>query len=194
LGLVRSDIAELRAGTPLTLRFTVVMAATCRPIVGANVDVWQCDALGVYSGVPAPASGDEAGSSPPSQTIPPAQSGTGTFLRGIVKTDGAGVATFQTLYPGWYPGRTPHIHVKVRLDDTPVHTGQCYFDDALTDAVYQAAPYNSHTGRDTTNATDHIYQRGGAESMLTVISAPGAGYVASMTLAIAGASGRDSRL
>src|SRR5439155_574562 len=88
--------------TVLTLRLTVLDASTCKPIKGAAVDIWHCDALGVYSGVP------------------PAAAST-TFMRGIQRTGAAGVATFQTVYPGWYPGRTVHIHVKVHVGGNVVH-------------------------------------------------------------------------
>ena len=92
---LRRDIRAGRPGRPMTLRLTVVDAATCRPIKGAAVDVWHCDAGGAYSGF------DD----------PPAES----FLRGIQRTDAKGVAAFRTIYPGWYPGRAVHIHVKVHV-------------------------------------------------------------------------------
>ena len=90
---VRRDIREGRPGQKLLLRTTVVDASTCKPIKGAAVDVWHCDAGGVYSGV---------------------GGNTGTFLRGIQRTDRNGLASFVTIFPGWYQGRTTHIHVKVQ--------------------------------------------------------------------------------
>ena len=66
-----------------------------------------------------------------------------TFLRGIQKTDAKGVATFKTIYPGWYQGRTVHIHVRVSLGGNVVHTGQLYFPDSVTDKVYARSPYSS---------------------------------------------------
>src|SRR3989440_6690446 len=91
---LRRNITEGRPGTPLTLRLRVVDASTCKPIKNAAVDVWHCDALGAYSGFGA-------------------GSGNRTFMRGVQRTDANGFATFQTVYPGWYQGRTVHIHVKV---------------------------------------------------------------------------------
>jgi protocatechuate 3,4-dioxygenase beta subunit len=91
---VRRNITEGKPGLPLTLQATVVNASTCKVIKGANVDIWHCDAGGVYSAF---------GSSSPDQT----------FLRGVQPTNAKGVATFQTIYPGWYMGRAVHIHVKV---------------------------------------------------------------------------------
>src|SRR5947199_6684787 len=116
--LVRRTITEGRPGTPLTLRLGVVDASTCRPIKGAAVDIWHADAAGVYSGF-----GQGAASR--------------TFMRGIQRTDAKGTATFRTVYPGWYQGRTVHIHVKVHVAGTVAHTGQLYFPDTLTDAVYR---------------------------------------------------------
>ena len=88
------------------------------------------------------------------------------FLRGIQKTDAKGVATFKTVYPGWYQGRTVHIHVKVSLGGNVVHTGQLYFRDAITDKVYTRSPYSSRPGRSTRNPDDSIYRNGGSRSTL----------------------------
>jgi protocatechuate 3,4-dioxygenase beta subunit len=130
---VRRNIREGRPGTPLTLRLTVVNASTCRAIRGAAVDVWHCDALGEYSGV---------------------QGNEGTFMRGVQRTNAKGLATFLTAYPGWYRGRTVHIHVKVHIGGNVVHTGQLYFPDSVTDAVYRRAPTTpARTGRPATSPT-----------------------------------------
>ena len=159
---VRRNITDGHPGTPLTLRLAVVDAATCRPIKGAAVDVWHADALGVYSGV---------------------QGNTGTFMRGIQRTDAKGLAVFRTVYPGWYRGRTVHIHVKVHVGGSVVHTGQLYFRDTLTDAVYRKAPYSKRPNRDTRNATDPIFGSGGRRSMLTV-RRHGAGYTGSIRMGV----------
>ena len=144
---VRRNITEGRPGTPLDLRLTVVDASTCKPVKGAAVDIWHADALGVYSGV---------------------QGNTGTFMRGIQRTDASGLARFTTVYPGWYQGRAVHIHVKVHLGGNVVHTGQLFFPDTLTDAVYTKAPYDTRGARDTRNATDSIFRNGGSRSLLTL--------------------------
>ena len=83
------------------------------------------------------------------------------FLRGMQRTDAKGVATFRTIYPGWYPGRTVHVHVMVHVGGNVVHTGQLYFPDALTDTVYRRAPYNRRPGRSTRNAADSVYGTAG---------------------------------
>ena len=163
---VRRNITEGRGGIPLRLRLEVVDASTCRPIRGAAVDIWHCDAGGVYSGFGAGAASR-------------------TFMRGIQLTDRNGVAVFDTVYPGWYRGRTVHVHVKVHVGGNVVHTGQLYFSDTLTDAVYKKAPYSRRPGRDTRNATDAIYRNGGSRSRLAVRRRQkAAGYLGSITMGI----------
>ncbi|HEX6699212.1 MAG TPA: intradiol ring-cleavage dioxygenase [Gaiellaceae bacterium] len=162
---VRRNITEGRPGTPLTLRLTVVDASTCRPIEGAAVDIWHADAAGVYSGF-----GQGARNR--------------AFMRGIQRTDAKGIATFRTVYPGWYQGRTVHIHVKVHVGGNVVHTGQLYFSDALTDIVYRKPPYSSRPGRDVRNAKDFVFANGGKRSMLTVRRS-GAGYLGTIAMGVA---------
>ena len=160
---VRRNITEGKPGVPLTLRLTVVDASTCRPLRGAAVDVWHCDAAGVYSGV---------------------QGNAGSFLRGIQRTDAKGLALFRTIYPGWYPGRTVHVHVMVSLGGNVVHTGQLYFADAVTDAVYRRRPYSRRPNRDPRNAGDPIYRNGGRRSTLK-LRRSGSAYVGSITMGVA---------
>jgi protocatechuate 3,4-dioxygenase beta subunit len=162
---VRRNITEGHAGRPLTLRLAVVDASTCKAVKGAAVDIWHCDAGGLYSGE---AANDTVGQ---------------TFLRGIQKTDAKGVAVFDTIYPGWYQGRTVHIHVKVHLGGRVVHTGQLFFSDALTDTVYASAPYNTRGARSVRNANDSIYVNGGQKSVLGVKKS-GAGYVGAITMGV----------
>jgi protocatechuate 3,4-dioxygenase beta subunit len=162
---VRRDIREGRPGTRLELATTVVDVSTCKPIRGAAVDVWHCDAGGRYSGF--------------------AQEGTEgeTFMRGIQRTDRKGVARFTTIYPGWYSGRTVHIHVQVSAGGNVLHTGQLFFPERLTDAVFRRAPYNRRPNRDTRNAADSIFRNGGARSMLK-LTRQGSGYVGRITMGI----------
>jgi protocatechuate 3,4-dioxygenase beta subunit len=162
---LRRDITEGRRGTPLTLRTTVVDASTCKPVRGAAVDIWHADAAGVYSGFGAGAASR-------------------TFMRGIQKTDAKGLAVFRTVYPGWYQGRTVHIHVKVHLGGSVVHTGQLYFPDAVTDAAYGKAPYSSRPARSTRNANDSVFVNGGRNSLLAVHANGVAGYVATITMGV----------
>jgi protocatechuate 3,4-dioxygenase beta subunit len=161
---VRRDVIEGKRGTLLMLRLTVVDASTCKAIKGASVDIWHCDASGVYSGVQG-------------------SQGT-TFLRGIQKTDAKGMATFKTIYPGYYPGRTVHIHVKVHLGGNVVHTGQLYFPDTTTDTAYKAAPYSSRPARAMRNAGDSIYRNGGKRSQLTVRKRSAGGYLGMIAMGV----------
>jgi protocatechuate 3,4-dioxygenase beta subunit len=171
--LERSDIrsnpggGSVKSGAPLKLRFRVSQldGAACAPLAGALVDVWQCDALGVYSGV---------------KDINGFFDTTGQqFLRGYQVTGSDGTVEFETLYPGFYSGRTVHIHFKIRTSPTGARgsefTSQLYFEDSLSDEVFKSAPYSSNTQRRVRNGGDGIFRRGGAQLMLPV-AASGDGY------------------
>jgi protocatechuate 3,4-dioxygenase beta subunit len=173
---LRRDITEGKPGLPLGLRLKVVDSATCAPIGNAVVEVWHCDAGGLYSGFVAAASG-----APGSPGAGPTD--TRTFLRGGQRADAGGTAMIKSIYPGWYHGRTVHIHVKVHVGGSVVHTGQLYFPDALTDRVYAQSPYSLRPNRDTRNATDGIFANGGASSVLH-LRRSGRGYVGSLTVGV----------
>jgi protocatechuate 3,4-dioxygenase beta subunit len=162
---VRRKIGEGLPGAPLALRLMVVDASTCKAIKGAAVDIWHASAGGKYSGE---AANDTVGQ---------------TFLRGIQRTDAKGLALFQTIYPGWYPGRAVHIHVKVHVGGDVVHTGQVFFRDSFTDAVYRRAPYRARSARDVRNTDDSIYLDGGSRSLLRMRTV-GNGYTGSITLGV----------
>jgi protocatechuate 3,4-dioxygenase beta subunit len=162
---LRRNITDGRPGTPLVLRVLVVDATTCRPIRNAAVDIWHADAGGVYSGF-----GDGASSR--------------TFMRGIQRANAKGLAQFRTVYPGWYQGRTVHIHVKVHVGGSVVHTGQLYFPDSVTDAVYRRAPYSSRPNRDVRNATDSVFRNGGSKSVVKLKRNSAGVYVATITMGV----------
>jgi protocatechuate 3,4-dioxygenase beta subunit len=155
---IRSDPAsgQIKQGTPLTLTFQVMRlnAGNCGPLPGAQVDIWHCDATGVYSDVQDPwfnTTGQK-------------------FLRGHQITDMRGEARFVTIYPGWYPGRTVHLHFKIRTNPSASRsfdfTSQLYFDDTITDRVLSAPPYAARGPRTTRNRQDWIFRRGGDRLML----------------------------
>ncbi|MFN7925199.1 MAG: hypothetical protein U0Q16_34195 [Bryobacteraceae bacterium] len=159
--LNRSDIRldpsdnSMRPGTPLALAINVSKKVDCGtvPLTGAYVDIWHCDASGVYSDVAA-------------------QSSTGKkFLRGFQSTNRQGNVYFTTIYPGWYPGRAVHIHIKVRLfdglDQTYEFTSQFFFNENFTDAVYKANSAYPTRARDTLNTTDGIYMGASATGSIT---------------------------
>jgi protocatechuate 3,4-dioxygenase beta subunit len=171
---VRSDIREDRPGTPLSLAIRVRNLAGCTPRANAVVDVWHCDATGNYSGFESQSSGANGGG--PGGGNGPTD--TKRYLRGSQITGADGIARFITIYPGWYRGRTVHVHVKVHIGNSQVVTTQLFFDEAVTRAVYASGPYAGHTGQDTTNASDGIFARA---NLLTPVR-HGDGYLAAVNL------------
>jgi protocatechuate 3,4-dioxygenase beta subunit len=171
---IRSDTmtGAVRDGTPLALTFAVSEAgAACTPLAGVMVDVWQCDALGVYSDAQDPTFNTKGQD----------------YLRGFQLTDAQGRATFTTIYPGWYPGRTVHIHFKVRTNPNEQRggefTSQLFFDDALTDQVHVAQPYARKGSGRTRNDADSIFQ--GSDGQLTLApTKAGDGYAATFPLGL----------
>lgn len=181
LAQVRQDIVENRPGVPLALALTIVDSNTCKPIRDAAVDVWHCDALGVYSGESSEGSAGE------------------TYLRGIQLTGGNGLAEFATIYPGQYPGRTTHIHVKVHIggrqsDGTysgghVSHTGQLFTSGRRDAEVFALAPYNRNTAELTPRNADGVFRyQGGSSSVLALTQVGNSlardGFTASATLGV----------
>ena len=161
----RRDVVEDREGVALQLGLRLTRAGGA-PSDGAVVEIWQCDALGRYSGFPPP--DPEAvvtSATAPRAAYLPDQ----TFLRGGQRTDRAGMVEFRTIYPGWYPGRTVHIHVMVHVDGQ-VLTSQLYFPEETSDDVFGREPYATRPGRDTTNASDEIFGTGGTPAVLDVVA------------------------
>ncbi len=223
--MLRADIGEGKPGVPLTLRILIFEAGSCKPIPNAAVDIWHCDALGIYSGFtktkfgppPEGAPGDFRGGppqggppngaspngdapsgppqGPPSNGAPPNGGGPGpggsfggpppmqptdklTFCRGVQITGADGGVVFHTIFPGFYQGRTNHVHFKVRIGDIygtfqsgpnvlrmhsasghVSHTGQIFFpeDDAVT--LMKRAPYNEHKIHRVTQSEDGVFNQ-----------------------------------
>lgn len=151
--LERQDITEGREGVPLTVRLQAV-DSLCRPLAKARVDIWHCDAKGVYSGYPG--QGDSRDIDTTGQK----------FLRGIQHADDKGIVSFKTIYPSWYRGRTTHIHFKVFPDDNSAMTGQLFFPDDLSEHLFTTvAPYNDRSQkRDMFNKDDGIARQAGPMS------------------------------
>ncbi|CAM5454064.1 dioxygenase [Streptomyces griseorubiginosus] len=202
---IRRDITEDKEGIPLTLQLKVIDSETCKPVANAAVDIWHCDALGIYSGYESLSTGGGSGgggapTDAPSGTPTDAPSGTpsgtptgeppsgapsgGTggggheeptdderYLRGTWRTDKHGQVTFKTIFPGWYRGRTVHIHTKVHVDGTwtdagyegghTCHTGQFFFDEESVLASAEVEPYSTSTTERTTLTEDTIYDQSG---------------------------------
>jgi protocatechuate 3,4-dioxygenase beta subunit len=172
------NIRDGRPGLTLALYVTVVDATTCKPIPGADVEIWHADAGGVYSGY--------SGSSPPSGRGGHATpNNSKRFLRGHQKSDANGRVRFDTIYPGWYRGRTPHVHMKVHVGGSVVHTGQLFFADATSRAVYRTSKYRSHGLQDTTNAGDNIYAgAGGSRALVHLARRSAGGYNGSIAVGV----------
>jgi protocatechuate 3,4-dioxygenase beta subunit len=181
---IRTDIREDRPGAALQLALRVQDLSKCAaggevtPVSNCVVEIWHCDAGGVYSGFEEASTGGGGGGSGASDetsdgsySVGDSEATTGddgTYLRGAQVADSNGIVQFVTIYPGWYRGRTMHIHVKVHIDKKTVLTTQLYADDDFTDKVYRASPYDEHGGRDTLNTNDSIYDKSGLMVMKTL--------------------------
>lgn len=178
--LERSDVrpdpsdGSTRPGIPLALTFAVSNVANnaCQPLPGAMVDIWHCDALGVYSDAQDPNFGSTAGSK---------------FLRGFQVTDENGLARFTTIYPGWYQNRAVHIHFKIRnyppSDSGFDFTSQLFFDEALSEQVFALEPYSQKGGSFLRNNEDGIFQQSGGQTQL-MLTPQGEGYAATFDVGL----------
>ena len=167
---IRQDITEGRSGLPLTLALTIVnVNKSCGAVTIASVEVWQCDASGNYS-----------------EYAQPGYNGTGqTFLRGVQPTDSQGLATFRTIYPGWYMGRATHIHLEVFVNGAVVKTTQMAFPENISSSVYRTGVYAAHGQNSTSNAGDNVFSDGTQSELATLTGDTTNGYTASLTIGIA---------
>jgi protocatechuate 3,4-dioxygenase beta subunit len=160
------------SGVPLALKLVLMNEDSgCEPFANAQVDIWHASPGGLYS--------DEASDGTSGKR----------YLRGYQVSDSDGAAAFTTVYPGWYTGRTVHIHVRVRTFDssgaaTYDFLSQLFFDDSLTDTVYKQAPYNARGRRDTRNADDSIYGSNGAALILGMTADGSGGFVGAFTFGL----------
>lgn len=174
---IRSDPSggEVREGIPLELTFAVarVTADACAAFEGAVVDIWHCDALGEYSGVSGAGQSDQSGS---------------RWLRGYQVTDANGIATFTTVYPGWYSGRAVHIHFKVRTNPASNAgselTSQLFFPDELSRELFTGNdPYAQKGEQDVTNDRDNIFSESNGQLTLDPVPTDD-GYAAAFALGV----------
>lgn len=153
--LNRSDLTEggtrpsIGQALPLVLKVRLweLSGTTGRPLKGAKVDIWHACGKGVYSDEPNGGNGENTSGQ--------------KWLRGFQTSDKGGYVEFKTIWPGWYPGRTIHIHFKVRIPvngQTYDFTSQFFFNDAINDVVMAQPPYNSRGTRTTRNSNDNIYR------------------------------------
>jgi protocatechuate 3,4-dioxygenase beta subunit len=162
-GLTRRDITSGQTGVPLWLYLKVEDSSTCQPIKGADVEIWHANRAGAYSGV---------------------NGNSQRYLRGHQKSNSKGLVIFRTIYPGWYRGRTPHVHVKVHVGGSVVHTGQLFFADSVSSAVYRTSRYRSRGQADTRNAADSIYAQAGASKSKLQLTKLSSGYRGSLTMIV----------
>lgn len=174
----------IAGGVPLTVAFAVSQVGAggaCVPVSGAQVDLWQCDARGVYSGVK-DANFNTVGRH---------------FLRGHQLTDTGGNARFVTIYPGWYPGRAVHLHFKIRTTPSAAKgyefTSQLYFDEGLTGRVFAREPYSARVGRRVKNNEDRFFRSGG-EQLVMPVSETRDGYSGAFSIALHPGAAGDSAI
>jgi protocatechuate 3,4-dioxygenase beta subunit len=202
--LLRSDITEGKPGTPITLQIAVQDILACAPLANAAVEIWHCDAQGYYSGIVEENPGGGGG------TTDEENAGT-TFLRGIQLTDDQGMVEFASIFPGWYTGRTVHIHTKVHVNGeivdiasdedavaTPeggetyegeqtTHVGQLFFDDALSEEVLATEAYDRTADQGhITNDEDNIFGEHGDEPgfLMEVTGSISDGLVGAITVGV----------
>lgn len=188
----RSDVtadtegsAGVQTGLSLSLKLTIYSydssTNACTPLPGARVDIWHCNAAGVYSDINEQTNTGQEGRD---------------FLRGYQVADSNGQVTFTTIYPGWYAGRVTHIHLKIRLIEqladggveVPTEaTAQLFFADSITAAVYAVAPYAAKGQNAITNATDMVYSTmaNPTANLVTLSGDATSGYTATASLGVA---------
>jgi protocatechuate 3,4-dioxygenase beta subunit len=221
--LLRQDITEGKPGSPLILRFEVLDSRTCRPLSDSALEVWHCDAQGLYSGFTAMTPGGPGMGPPPGRPphgmppgpppvggaphgMPPKSMATDelTFLRGAQVADARGQVVFHTIFPGFYPGRCNHIHLKLHVGGQMqdghyrggqvVHTGQLFFPEAASTAAMAGTPYPQHGEPRTTLDEDNVYTSQHGKESVAALSMENGVQVARLTLAVdPGALSRESR-
>ncbi|THH00662.1 hypothetical protein EW145_g7045 [Phellinidium pouzarii] len=172
--LVRQDLTEDQKGVPLRLDIGVIDTATCEPVQDAFIEIWSCNATGVYG-----AFESNIGGPPPGA---PAMSSRNTWLRGGHATDATGTVELTTIYPGFYYGRTIHVHLMVHLGwevaangsiishaGSIAHIGQLFFDEPWNDRVLSTQPYTDNTARRTLNTQDHDFARASIDGSSAVV-------------------------
>jgi protocatechuate 3,4-dioxygenase beta subunit len=175
---IRSDPADgsTKNGVLLHLTFRVheLRDRVCRPLQGAMVDVWHCDALGMYSDVK-----DFNGLFDTSGK---------KFLRGYQMTGASGAAQFSTIYPGWYEGRAVHIHFKIRTGSESRRgyefTSQIYFDEALSEQIYTQTPYSTKGPGWLRNQQDGIFRRNRGEELMLAVANTNTGYAGTFDIGL----------
>jgi protocatechuate 3,4-dioxygenase beta subunit len=175
---IRSDPSTnaVKPGVRLLLTFLVsrVTGSACAALAGATIDVWHCDAVGVYSDATDPTFGSTKGTK---------------FLRGYQTTDANGMVQFTTIWPGWYQGRAVHVHFKIRAraanGQVSDFTSQLFFDETMNDQIFAQAPYSQKGGAGRLrNEGDGIFQGSGGKLTLAPTKTSD-GYAATFDIGLA---------
>lgn len=181
--LERADIrtepatGELKEGIPfiLNIQVSALQSGSCEPLSDAIVDIWHCDANGIYSSVK------------PSR-LQSADTADLKFLRGYQKTNSNGNVSFLTIFPGWYDGRTAHIHFKIRatLADKSTYefTSQLYFEDAFSQLLYTNGVYIRDIQQTVRNHNDGIFIDDGGEQLMLKPTLSENGYIANFDITL----------
>ncbi|MBL8783030.1 MAG: intradiol ring-cleavage dioxygenase [Alphaproteobacteria bacterium] len=181
--LVRRDVRDGRAGQEFLVRLKITDAKSCEATPGAVVDIWHCDADGNYSAAPPLGSEERT----PAGHLKP-NSGD-RFLRGRQIANVDGIVEFVTIYPGWYRGRTPHIHFKIHVGEREVATSQLFFAKELSAEVYATPPYAARGLADTTNDDDGVLRSVGvADGVWPKVVRDGERLVGTLTVGVARAT------
>lgn len=162
------DISSGLSGLPMQLCLKLV-DMYCQPLAGYQVEVWHCDNRGIYSGDTSK-SFDSSRFAGSFCTNNDSASLASTWYRGMLTTDSSGRVNFKTCFPGWYRGRTIHIHFAVSdsAGNSRVISQFC-FADTLTKEICTTHEYYSSRGeQDTTLAggRDSVFPRSGYESFM----------------------------
>jgi protocatechuate 3,4-dioxygenase beta subunit len=180
-GVVRSDIRSsfagmngVAGGVPLNIALTIVSASTCTPLAGAAVYIWHCDREGRYSLYTQGVTNQN-------------------YLRGVQEADANGRVTFQSIYPGCYAGRWPHIHFEVYPNlssATSVRnktaTSQIALPKSANDLVYATSGYEQsiRNAAQITLASDNVFSDGSSLELATMSGDTASGWTATLTVAV----------
>ena len=198
---LRKDITAGKPGTPLKIHLSVYnITQNCLPFPGAIVDVWHCDHQGEYSeygggrtgampaSPPADGSGPPTGPPPrePGQNLPPPPPGAMIqghdhsgehYLRGRQVTSQAGEVIFQSIFPGWYFSRAPHVHVEIRDSlGKSILVTQIAFPEEVCQVVYSQGIYAPRGMPETSNADDMVFSDSLAREMPTLTGGLSGGF------------------
>lgn len=170
---VRSDITDGRTGYKLTVKIIVLSNSnSCNPLTNAMVDIWHCDKDGNYS---------EYGGSGMQATDYTSVH----FLRGRQTTDSSGLVTYTSIFPGWYSGRSTHIHVHVyNSSGTSLKVTQIAFPEGSGSAVALVNGYSKGLTGYTYNASDNVFSDSYATEIAAVTGNTTDGFVLIMSISV----------